>query len=67
MDGLPGDAEGVPDLLPRPAPIPGEPDAARLYLLGEPVQRTHGPQTDCRIVGLDADRQFLCFHGVSLD
>jgi hypothetical protein len=51
MDGLTRDAKSVPDLFPRPAPLPGEPDTARLDLLSEPVQRAHRPQADRGIAG----------------
>src|SRR5260370_9543134 len=52
VQGLTRDAERVSDLLPRPAALPGQPDAARLDLLGQPVQRAHRPQPDRRVVGV---------------
>lgn len=41
--GLPGHAEGVPDLFPGPSLLPGARHRRRLDLLGQPVQRTHRP------------------------
>jgi len=50
VDRLAGDAEGVADLLPRPAALPGEADAAHLDLLSKPAQRADCPQGDRGIV-----------------
>ena len=41
VDRLPGDAEGVADLLPRPALRPGRGDLVGLHLLREAQQRQH--------------------------
>jgi len=50
MNRLTGDAEGITDLFPRPAALSGGADAARLDLLGEPVQRADGSQADRGVV-----------------
>ena len=44
-------AEGVADLLPRPSGPPGLGDVNRLDPLGEPVQRSHGPQAGRGVSG----------------
>ena len=51
MHRLAGYAEGVADLLPRPSGPPGLGDVDRLNALGEPVQRSHGPQSRRGISG----------------
>src|SRR3982751_6276306 len=68
VDGLFADAEGVGDLLPRPALGAGVADLERLERLGEPVEGDDRAQTDRRVgtagaVGLGRHRgAWLLFH-----
>jgi hypothetical protein len=51
VDGLPGDAEGLGDLLPRPAASPGVADLEDLQAVGELAEGTDGAQADRGVVG----------------
>ena len=48
--------------FPRPATLPGEADAARLDLLGEPVQGAHCSQRDRGVVRVEGRRQPSLLH-----
>src|SRR6266511_246541 len=63
VHGLAGDPEGVPDLFPRPAVLPGELHVGRLDLLGQPPQRTDRPEADRRIVRSNRRRDPARSHG----
>src|SRR6478609_2044324 len=59
---LPGHAEGVPDLLPRPTLLPGQRDVHRFHLLGQSMQGTDRTQTGGRVGRRDV-YQDLIRHG----
>ena len=67
MNGLAGDAEGVADLLPRPASGAGQRDLVGLYPLSQAAQREHGAQPNSRVVGGEDRGDLGGIHSVSLD
>jgi hypothetical protein len=46
VNGLPGDAQGVTDLLPGPSLVSGSPYLRGLDLFGQAMQGADRPQTD---------------------
>src|SRR5260221_1232976 len=51
VNGLAADAEGVADLLPRPALFAGQLDVDRFHLFGQTVEHSDRPQTGRGVVG----------------
>src|SRR5215831_12686708 len=62
MHGLAGDAQGVPDLLPRPALFPGRGDVVRLDSLRQAMQRQRGAKPNCGVIRRDTQLEILDIH-----
>jgi hypothetical protein len=67
MDGLPGDPQRVPDLLPGPAVPPSQRYLVSLDLLGQPAQCEHRSESDGGVLSSERSRYVVWFHGVSLN
>ena|SRR5580698_6258396 len=62
MHGLPGDAQGVPDLLPRPALVPGRRHLVRFDPLSETMERQRGAQPDGGIIRRETHAEVFDVH-----
>jgi hypothetical protein len=66
VDRLTSDAEGVANLLPRPARAPGFGNVSRFNAFGKTMQSADGAQAGRRISGAQLFAKVPWFHGVSL-
>ena len=69
MNGLPGDAKSVADLLPGPAGPARDADLLGFEPLGEPAQGEDGEEAPAGITdgGGSDDGGVGCVHGVNVD
>ena len=62
MHGLAGDAQGVSDLLPRPALCPGRRDVVRLDPLRQSMERQRGAKPSCRVIRREIHAELFEVH-----